>query len=118
MLGRRLREQPAEPLAVQAGRKASGRHACPARHQGFARRAQRRPEEGEGRMTNTSNGTTMTEHRRFGAEHRAAKRAERSPSAQIAALDERLGEGVGARKERARLAGKAAATGKAKASRQ
>lgn len=41
--------------------------------------------------------------RRKEAEARAAERAKRSPAEQIAKLDLKLGAGVGAKKERARL---------------
>ena len=43
------------------------------------------------------------EQKRAEAEARAAARAQRSPQAQIALLDKRLGKGVGAARERARL---------------
>lgn len=42
--------------------------------------------------------------RRLGARDRYAQSSARGPKCQIAMLDERLGEGVGATKERARLA--------------
>lgn len=44
------------------------------------------------------------EARQFWAERRSTMRAERSPEKQTAELDARLGAGVGARRERARLA--------------
>lgn len=43
------------------------------------------------------------EHRRELANERAEARAQRTPQAQLAVLDARLGEGQGAKKERARL---------------
>lgn len=39
----------------------------------------------------------------FGPEERAKVRAERTPQEQLAVLDARLGVGIGAKKERARL---------------
>jgi len=43
------------------------------------------------------------QERREKAETLAAERAKRTPQQQLARLDEKLGEGVGATKERARL---------------
>lgn len=45
------------------------------------------------------------EQRRLEAEARAAARAKRSPAQQLVLLDERLGQGVGAARERTRLGG-------------
>ena len=44
------------------------------------------------------------EDRREGAEKRLTERAERDSAAQLKALDRRLGKGLGAKKERERLA--------------
>ena len=51
----------------------------------------------------TSNFPGRKATRRETAKHVNEARAQRSPAQQLAALDLRLGEGVGARRERARL---------------
>lgn len=56
-------------------------------------------------MTHTANGHVARNNRRAEAEDRQIKRSERGPKAQIEVLNERLGSGKGAKKERARLAG-------------
>jgi len=48
-------------------------------------------------------GITVREERRKEAEARQAERDQLTPEKQLARLDERLGVGVGAAKERARL---------------
>ncbi len=50
-----------------------------------------------------NNGRLAREYRRKGAKQRDEDRAQRTPQQQLALLDERLGKGIGAKKERARL---------------
>jgi len=50
-----------------------------------------------------NNGRLARNYRRKTALERNEARSERSPQQQLAVLDERLGKGVGAEKERARL---------------
>lgn len=50
-----------------------------------------------------NNGRIAREYRRKTAVERDEARRDRSPQQQLAMLDERLGKGVGAKRERARL---------------
>ncbi len=54
-----------------------------------------------------NNGKTRREKRRQAAEERKAERDKLSPKEQLKLLDERLGKGQGAKKERKRLRKKA-----------
>lgn len=54
-------------------------------------------------MTHITTGYNMRQVRKQGADRRRLDRAERTIDEQIKVLDKRLGEGVGAKKERARL---------------
>jgi hypothetical protein len=59
-------------------------------------------------MTHKANGKVARDQRRDSAAGRRGSRDERGTDGQIKALDKRLGEGVGAQKERDRLAMKEA----------
>ena len=56
--------------------------------------------------SNINRGMARLEELRERAEERRAEREKRSPTEQIALLDKRFGEGIGAKKERARLLSK------------
>ena len=52
---------------------------------------------------NGGKGRTAQQHRAESAKKLAEERAKRSPKEQVALLDQKLGKGEGAKKERARL---------------
>jgi len=54
-------------------------------------------------MSKTRKGNAVREEKRQAAEARQRLRKERTPAQQLAELDERLGPGVGAERERTRL---------------
>jgi hypothetical protein len=65
-------------------------------------------------MRKINNGKRRRQQRRELAVKLGEERAERSPAQQLALLDERLGKGVGAKRERARLKRMMSSTAKKK----